>query len=85
LTNQEQAYHWLAEAERWNQKIDDAETRFTEAAKKGKITADVEVAYKVWSAAKDNFSYQNAVRQMKSAREKATMYAMFALLEKGAS
>jgi len=82
VTNEEQARYWLGQAEYWRQQIGDAEARFEEACKTGKTKMSVEqIRYRVYSASKENFGYQYAGRQMKSAQERATMYALFALLD----
>lgn len=82
MTNTEQARYWLKEAETWLQRIQDAEERFEKAVRSGRTRlSDEEVQYKVYSAAKDNFGYQRAGRKLEAAERRATMYALFALLD----
>lgn len=82
LSNKEEAYHWLKQAEMWLQRIKDAEERFEKACRAGKTRlSDEEVQYRVYAAAKENFSYQRAGRKLEAAERRATMYALFALLD----
>lgn len=83
MTNQEQAYFWLTQAEQWRQVLGDAEDRFKAALTTGKTKfSEDEINYRIWSAAKDNFNYQRAGRKLEATERRATMYALFALLEK---
>jgi hypothetical protein len=83
LTNREEAYFWLKEAELWLGRIKDAEDRFEAACRHGKTKmSDEQIQVRVYSAAKENFGYQRAVRKLEAAEKRAIMYAMFALLEK---
>lgn len=82
MSNAEQARYWLKQAETWLQRIKDAEEKFEKACRTGKTRmSDEEVQYRVWSTAKDNFGYQRASRRLESAERRATMYALFALLD----
>lgn len=82
MTNEEQARYWLEEAETWLQRITEAEDRFEAACRTGRTRmSDEEVQYRVWSTGKDNFGYQRAGRKLEAAERRATMYALFALLD----
>lgn len=82
MTNVEQARYWLKEAETWLQRIKDAEDKFEAACRTGKTRmSDEEVQYRIYSTAKDNFGYQRAERKLEAAERRATMYALFALLD----
>lgn len=82
MTNEEQARYWLEEAEMWLQRIAEAENRFEAACRTGRTRmSDEEVQYRIYSTAKDNFGYQRAGRKLEAAERRATMYALFALLD----
>lgn len=82
MTNAEQARFWLKEAEVWLQRMSDAEERFEKAIRSGRTRlSDEEVQYRIYSTAKDNFSYQRADRKYAAAERRATMYGIMALLD----
>jgi TolA-binding protein len=85
MTNQEQAYYWLGQAEIWRQRLGDAEARFDAACRAGKTKMSEEaIQVRIATAAKDNFGYQRAASKLEAAEKRATMYALFALMEKDA-
>lgn len=86
MTNRENAYYWLKEAETWLQRISDAESKFEAACRAGKTRlSDEEVQYRVYTVAKDNFGYQRAARRLEAAERRASMYALFALLDEAST
>lgn len=82
MSNRENAYYWLKEAETWLQRISDAESKFEAACRTGKTNmSDEQIQVRVYTAAKDNFGYQRAARKLEAAERRASMYALFALLD----
>ena len=82
MSNRENAYYWLKEAETWLQRISEAESKFEAACRTGRTKmSDEQIQVRVYSAAKDNFGYQRAARKLESAERRASMYALFALLD----
>lgn len=82
MTNAEQARYWLKEAETWRERIGDAEARFEAACRTGRTRlSEEEIQYKVYAASKENFGYQRAARKLEATERRATMYALFALLD----
>jgi hypothetical protein len=81
LTNQDKARHWLERFEEQLDKLAKAEDNLAAALKKGKITSQTEIDYQIYTRAQDNFNYKHAERKLKAYESRATMYALFALLD----